>query len=351
MSLGSVVVLGAGMSLQVRYPDTFGLNGLLWDALDADLAARADLARRLKLRDEPAKALVGDDFSKWNEAWLSVAGSPAARNRFQRGFANLDSYRATRPSASHEVLARLIHSGDAELVISFNWDSALERAYERIYGVAIPARILQKPHGDVSQPDEPWVLPHEDGFVGQELLRQLAELADEYPRTLIVVGYSESDRAVVDNLITPLDTRWRTCRCGPHVEGTDDIVGTADEVLTALAKPLAQREDSCVWKVVTFTKQRGIDAALEGRRLSAADVTACPTLPEVDLVADALLRTFAVVINGASGSGKSITAYQVANRLRQKGYEILRLRDRGRSGSVRMDNRPCPVHRSEGPFR
>jgi hypothetical protein len=181
MSLGSVVVLGAGMSLHARYPDTFGLNGLLWDALDADLAARADLARRLKLRDELAKALVGDDFSKWNEAWLSVAGS---------------------------------------------------------------------------QPDEPWVLPHEDGFVGQELLRQLAELADEYPRTLIAIGYSESDRAVVDNLITPLDTRWRTCRCGPHVEGTDDIVGTADEVLTALAKPLAQREDSCVWAPTVLPRAR-----------------------------------------------------------------------------------------------
>lgn len=212
MSLGSVVVVGAGMSLQARYPDTFGLNGLLWDALDADLEARADLAGRLKLRDRPAKALIGDDFSKWNEAWLSVAASPAARYRFQHGFATLDSYRAARPSASHEALARLIHSGDVELVISFNWDSALERSYERIYGVPIPARVLQKPHGDVLQPDEPWVLPHEDGFVGQELLRQLAELADEYPRTLIVVGYSESDRAVV--VITSLP---HSIRAGGHV--------------------------------------------------------------------------------------------------------------------------------------
>lgn len=334
MSLGAVVVLGAGMSLQARYPDTFGLNGLLWDSIDVDLAARGDLARRLKVRDEPAKALVGDDFSTWKEAWLSVATSPAARNRFQHGFAKLDSNRASRPSASHEALARLIHSGDVELVISFNWDSALERSYERIYGVEIPAGTIQKPHGDVSRPDEPWILPHEDGFVGQELLRQLAELANEYPRTLIVVGYSESDRAVVDNLITPLDKRWRTCRVGPNAAGVDDVIGTADEVLGVLAKPLAQREDRCVWKIVTFTNQRGIEAALEGRRLSAVDVMACPPLPEVDLVTEALLRTFAVVINGTSGSGKSITAYQVANRLRQRGYEVLRLRDRGKSRSV-----------------
>lgn len=335
MSLGSVVVMGAGMSLQARYPDTLGLNGLLWDALDADTDVRADLAGRLNLPDAPAKALIGDDFTKWNEAWLSVAKSPVARERFQYGFAALDSPRANRPSVSHEALARLIHSGYVELVVSFNWDSALERAYERVYGVQLPVGVLQKPHGDVKQPDAPWVLPHEDGLVGPDLLRQLSDIVHEHPRTLIVVGYSESDKAVVDGLIAPLDERWRTCRVGPSVVGSDNVVGTADEVLDALAEPLAQREDSCAWKVVTFTGQRGIDAALEGHRLTPSDVAACPPLPEVSLVVEALLRTFAVVINGESGSGKSITAYQVAYQLQQQRYEVLRLRDRVRARSPR----------------
>ncbi|MFI7529706.1 hypothetical protein [Nocardia salmonicida] len=331
MSIGAVVVVGAGMSLQARYPDTFGLNGLLWDALDADAHARAELAIRLRVPDRPAKVLIGDDFSKWDQAWLTVADSPIARDRFQRGFVALDAGRADRPSPSHEALARLIHSGEVELVVSFNWDSALERAYERLYGVAIPAGVLWKPHGDVSQPDACWLLPHEDGFVDPDLLQQLAKMGAEHPRILVVVGYSESDKAVVDDLIAPLDERWRVCRVSPNAKGIDDIAGKADVVLGALAAPLAQREDKSAWKVVTFGRQRGIEAAMEGQRLLPADVDACPPLPEVDRVVAALQRTFAVVINGESGSGKSITAYQVANRLQQQGYEVLRLRDRAKT--------------------
>ena len=335
MSIGAVVVVGAGMSLQARYPDTFGLNGLLWDALDADPHARADLANRLHVPDRPAKVLIGDDFSKWDHAWLTVAASPIARDRFQRGFVALDAGRAHRPSTSHEALSRLIHSGQVELVVSFNWDSALERAYERLYGAALPAEVLWKPHGDVSQPDACWILPHEDGFVDPDLLKQLAEMGAAHPRILVVVGYSESDKAVVDNLIAPLDARWRVCRVSPNAKGIDDIAGTADIVLGALAAPLAQREDNSTWKVVTFSRQRGIEAALEGQRLSPADVDACPPLPEVERVVAALQRTFAVVINGASGSGKSITAYQVAKRLQQQGYEVLRLRDRAKTRTPR----------------
>lgn len=335
MGLGAVVVVGAGMSLQARYPDTFGLNGLLWDAIDADPHARAGLASRLRVPDRPAKALVGDDFSKWDQAWLTVAASPIARQRFQRGFVALDAGRANRPSLSHEALARLIHSGDVELVVSFNWDSALERAYERLYGVALPAGVLWKPHGDVAQPDACWILPHEDGFVDPDLLQQLAKMGAEHPRILIVVGYSESDKAVVDSLIAPLDERWRVCRVSPNARGIDDIAGKADVVLGALAASLAEREDSSAWKVVTFGTQRGIEAALEGQRLSPADVDACPQLPEVDRVVAGLQRTSAVVINGKSGSGKSITAYQAANRLQKQGYEVLRLRDRAKTRTPR----------------
>jgi hypothetical protein len=110
--LGAVVIVGAGMSLQDRYPDTLGLDGLLWDALDADPEARADLAARMSLAEVPTKALIGNDSTKWDEAWRSVATSPVSRDRFQHDFAALDSHRAKRPSVSHEAVARLVHSGD-----------------------------------------------------------------------------------------------------------------------------------------------------------------------------------------------------------------------------------------------
>lgn len=98
LSLGAVVVVGAGMSLLARYPDTLGLNGLLWDALDADPEARADLAAAVSLPDAPAKTLVGDDFTKWDLSWRTIATSEVARRRFQREFVALDSHRANRPS-------------------------------------------------------------------------------------------------------------------------------------------------------------------------------------------------------------------------------------------------------------
>src|SRR5690606_25622226 len=75
-------------------------------------------------------------------------------------------------------------------------------------------------------------------------------------------------------------------------------------------------------------------SAMEGRRLLPMDVGACPRLPEVNVVTQSLLRSYAVVLNGESGSGKSITAYQVALALTQQGFEILRLRDRHRGAGI-----------------
>lgn len=335
LSLGVVAVVGAGSSLGARYPNTVNLTALVWDAIDADPHGRAALAKQFGVPDAPTKALIGDDWGCLVQAWACIAGSQVARERFQHAFVELDRTRASQPSASHEALAHLIHAGVVECVVSFNWDSALERAYERLYGTRLPNGILYKPHGDVAGPDAAWVLPHEDGVVGDAVNKRVRELAGQHPRTLLVVGYSESDEAVVEQLIAPLDERWRVCRVGPSVDGSEDVPGTADEVLSALAEPTAQREDSSAWHVVTFNHQRGIESAMEGRRLLPMDVEACPCLPEVEVVTQSLLRSHAVVLNGESGSGKSITAYQVAHLLTKRGVEVLRLRDVARGAGVR----------------
>lgn len=327
--------MGAGLSLGARYPNTVNLTALVWDAIDADPQARAALAKKLGVPDAPTKVLIGDDWDRLIEAWAIVAGSPSARERFQNAFVELDRTRAAQPSASHDALARLIHAGVVESVVSFNWDSALERAYERLYGTQLPNGILYKPHGDVREADVAWTLPNEDGVVGDGVAARVRELADQHPRTLLVVGYSESDKAVVDGLIAPLGRQWRVCRVGPSVDGPDDVRGTADDVLFALAEPVAQREDKSAWNVVKFNNRRGIESAMEGRRLLPMDVETCPRLPEVEVVAQSLLRSHAVVLNGESGSGKSITAYQVAHMLAGRGFEILRLRDLARDAGVR----------------
>jgi hypothetical protein len=327
LGLGAVAVVGAGLSLSARYPDTRNLSTLVWDALDSDRPARAALAVTMGSQDQPAKTLVGDDQSALDAAWTAIAGAPIARHRFQRAFVALDGARASRTSVPHEALARLIHEGSVELVISFNWDSALERAYERVYGTSLPKDTLLKPHGDVAHPSDAWVLPHEDGVVTDEIHARVNALVNEHPRILVIVGYSGSDKTVVDQLIAPLDERWRVTRISPSADGPDDVAGTAGDVLAALTQHAVDREAASAWGIVTFGNQRGIEAALAGHRLGPRDVDACPRLPVVSAVRESLLRTHAVVLNGDSGSGKSISAYQVASELAQEGYEILRLRD------------------------
>ena len=71
--------------------------------------------------------------------------------------------------------------------------------------------------------------------------------------------------------------------------------------------------------------------ALAGERLGPKDVTACPRLPEVNTVGRQLAVINSAIIVGASGCGKSITAYQSAYDLHQGGWEVLRLVDPRRS--------------------
>jgi hypothetical protein len=334
LGLGVVAVVGAGLSLSARYPTSAGLTALLWDALDAAPAARQALAAELGKPDAPAKQLMGDDFAFWDAAWRAVGSFEPAWRRFQQEMANLDRPRSAQPSAAHEALAALIHAGVIECVVSLNWDTALESAYRRQYGADIPVGILFKPHGDAARPEQPWMLPHLPGTLTPDLEDRIRRLVADHPRTLLIVGYSERDRVVVDQLIAPLGQGWRVCRIGPEARGTDDIAGPADTVLPALASDVRQQEAASAWYSVPFTGKRDIGAALAGERLGPADVDACPRLMEVDLLVDALRRRHSVVLNGGSGCGKSITAYQALRDLLQDGYEVLRLRDDARRRGV-----------------
>ena len=151
LTLGGVAVVGAGLSISSRFPATRGLTSLLWDALDNDLPARSTLAVALGRNDTEAKSLVGDAWSEVEHAWATVADNTAARTRFQNQFAKLDAERSAQPSVAHEALARLIHAGVIECVVSLNWDTALEHAYRRLYGTSLPVGVLFKPHGDAAR--------------------------------------------------------------------------------------------------------------------------------------------------------------------------------------------------------
>lgn len=334
LALGAVAVVGAGLSIDARLPMTGGLNTLLWEALDSDPSARADVAQELSRPDRPSKHLLGDVWDDVAVGWAAVGASPFARARFQRQIAALDADRSARSSLAHEALARLIHRGIVELVISLNWDTALEHAYQRLYGTNLPTGVLLKPHGDAARPDIRWTLPNEPGIVPSDVLDAVQSIEQKYVRTLLIIGYSERDEVVVKKLIAPLDDSWRTVRIGPSASGPDDIPMGAEIALPRLASDVAKHENEAAWHTVTYQGSRGIDAALKGERLSPSDVDACPPLGEVEIVVEALRSDRAVVLNGPTGSGKSITAYQALRRLTQDGFEILRLRGDARDWGV-----------------
>lgn len=324
-SHGAVAVLGAGLSA-ARYPMTAQLRSVLWHALDHDSAARAALAAELGRADGPAKSLVGDDPAAIDAGWRTVERHPSVRDVFQRAFSRLDADR--EPSPGHYALARLIHAGLVEYVVSFNWDTALERAHEQLFGVSLAGRpdVLAKPHGDADDPGASWVLPHQAGVVPREVLGRIAE---QRPRVLLVVGYSGSDPAVVRELLGPARERWPVVHVSPNASGPEVIAGAADEVLPALADRLQAPVDNPGWRWVTFRRSRDLRAALLGYRLGPQDVAACPELPGSRQVAERLAQTRFSVLVGDSGSGKSITAFQAAALMNKAGWSAVELSQPG----------------------
>lgn len=327
-SSGAVAILGAGLSA-ARYPMTAQLRAVLWHALDHDLDGRAALAAELGSADGPAKALVGDDPHAVDAAWRTLERRPSAREAFQRAFSRLDADR--EPSPAHYALARLIHAGLVEYVVSFNWDTALERAHEQLYGISLAGRtdVLAKPHGDADDPGPPWVLPHEAGSVPEAVLERIAEMAEQRPRTLLVVGYSGADPAVVAQLLGPARSRWPVVHVSPDATGAEAVAGTADEVLPDLADRLEAPIDNPGWRWVTFRRSRDLRAALLGYRLGPQDVAACPELPGSRQAAERLARTRFSVLEGDSGSGKSITAFQAAAKMNRAGWSVVELSQPG----------------------
>ena len=229
-------------------------------------------------------------------------------------------------STSHSALARLIHRGLVVQAISLNWDTLLQAAFTRQYGIELNSETIRlwKPHGDCRRPDENWVLPHEPGRVPDELVQQMTALAAERPRILVIAGYSEADEVVVERLIGPLANRWRVFRIGPYAAGEGAILHHAAESLEYIAKQLSPEPEFPGWEYVSFADQRGIAAAISGESLGPRDVGTCPRLPYFANWRRALDLLHTVEIAGGSGCGKSITAWQLAADYNRDGWEVLR---------------------------
>jgi hypothetical protein len=325
---GAVAVVGAGMSF-AGYPMTAGLNPLLWQALDACEPARQATAHALGRSPARAKELVGDDWAKLHLGYQQLRLHPQARAAFQRGFAALDSQR--QPAPAHEAMARLMHHGLIELTVSFNWDTAVERAWTARYGTALPTAAAQfiKPHGSAADPDTDWILPDEPGLVPPSLVDRVRTMLTERPRVLLIVGYSESDEDVVTQLTGPAGQHWPVVRIGPSATGPLAVTASADNALPDLAAHLVPEPELPGWRWIDYSIQRDLGAALRGYRLTPQDTEACPQAPEATAVAQRLVTADLARLQATSGCGKSVTAFQAARQLNNEGWEVVELAESG----------------------
>lgn len=301
------------------------LAPLVWHTLDAHPHVKSATAHELGLAEGSAKVIVGhEEWDRLRVAFSKIATDSGARSHFQQSFVRLDQERSAGSSPVHMALARLIHEGRLSHVVSLNWDTLLEAAFQRLFGIDANAQgqKLWKPHGDCRRPEVPWILPHEPGFIPDHLADRIAALVNERPRTLLIVGYSERDDAVVERLLRPLASQWRVFRVSPNASGEGAVRLAAQDALDALVSGLCQQHNG--WEYITFDNQRGLEGAVSGERLGPRDVDACPPLPHFETAARDLDVLHAVEIAGGSGCGKSITAWQLARTYHRQGWEVLR---------------------------
>lgn len=324
-SYGAVAVVGAGLSMS-SYPMTAQLPAMLAHAFDLSVDDRRELAERVQRPDGPAKGLLVDDAAM-RVGWEIAHRAGETRTAFQQSVARHDLDR--EPAAAHKALARLIHAGAIRYLISFNWDTAIERAHEQYFGRPVPDEVLAKLHGDAAKPDEAWILPFEDEIIPGPVIERMTELRAAGPHLLLIVGYSGSDPAVLRDLVHPVEETWPTRRVSPSATGDEGISASADTALPYIADALGAVAEVPGWLWVTYERKRDLGAALLGYKLGPQDVDACPQTPAVEVAARHLARAGFAVISGDSGGGKSLAAFQAGRLLNRDGWGVLELVSQG----------------------
>src|SRR5262249_2599376 len=140
----AIVVLGAGASFHAGMPLAGQLAPLVWLTLDEFPEVKRATCYALGTKYGDAKEIVGyQDRQRIGVAFAAIASNSAAREHFQHCFARLDRERAGSPSPVHYCISQLVHAGRFSRVISLNWDTLLEVAFQNLFGVHINAQGIR----------------------------------------------------------------------------------------------------------------------------------------------------------------------------------------------------------------
>ncbi len=94
--------------------------------------------------------------------------------------------------------------------------------------------------------------------------------------------------------------------------------------INPIIKPKEVVISSNCWEEISFDEERDITDAILGNKLFPYNVKSCPELPILKSLKENLELVNYAIIKGVSGCGKSITAYQLGNYYRNKGFNVYR---------------------------
>ncbi|MFI2956166.1 hypothetical protein [Priestia sp. JSM ZJ58] len=317
----AVLIVGAGISIDAGMPLYKQMAPTIWKVVQEF----PDILEQIE-GVGTAKNRIGTDFSQMVKAFSLIEKNQKAAYQFKNQFKVLND--KTSISKTHDYISKLLHSNIIELVVSFNWDTLLEKSWRFNYGTEINSNKtrLLKPHGDVNKIHDTWIFPNSPGQITQSESNYIKELASSNPRTLIIMGYSEQDETIVDKLIKPYESNWKVYRIGPSATGEGAIQITAERFLERLVPKLTFDNGEEEWEYLNFLNQTSnLGNAIMGYRLSPKDVSICPRLPQVKTVINDLEVTNTAILKGKPGAGKSIVIYQSAFELLKQGFEVRRL--------------------------
>ena len=320
---GAILVMGAGASLESGLPLYAQFAPIIWQVVDefSELKAAIKCSENI-----PAKNIIGNDSDKIKQAFNYIETHALANIRFKELFRSLNDKHKNNNLIVHKNICKLIHTGYIKMVVSFNWDDLLETAWESLYSTYINENRtnLIKPHGDVRNLSAKWIYPNCAGFLSAENIATIESTTKEGPSTFVILGYSEQDKVIADTFINPNENRYVLYRISPSANGDNAITLKASEATQSIVESLEEFDEN-LWIHLDFSNQVGLEHAIMGHRLLPCDVSACPRLPQLDEATIRLEQVHSIIIEGAPGSGKSITAYQMAWDYQQKGWETLRL--------------------------
>ncbi|MCL2671357.1 MAG: hypothetical protein FWF10_04900 [Clostridiales bacterium] len=318
----AILIMGAGSSFEAGMPLYAQFYPIVWNVLDSHSALK------VKMGFDPlvsAKSQMPENPATLKTFFAFLESDSMALQEFKRIFGEVNNRHSQALSHVHLCISKLIHSGLIKLVISLNWDDLLETAWEKLYGTDINSNEIQliKPHGSVRKSYENWTFPNGDGKITNSELEIIKEAQDNTPTTVVIVGYSESDRVIVEKVISPCDSRYKVFRISPNA--TDSISLKTSEAFKLLEEHLKPKNNNSYWEQIDYSNQVGLEHAIMGYRLLPSDVSACARLPQISDIKLRLNQAHSAIIKGEPGCGKSITAYQVAHDFLHLGWEVVKL--------------------------